>query len=250
MKNIQLLIIALATMLTLTQGKGYGDVRIVIQLKHAQEKILRNCIAQEQKNITTQKIAQNLTPGQISQNIVSNSRRKFLTPSLSGFLAAYGGYMDISDKDGEIIFPRHQAAAKIYVALAPAIKLVQVKGNTFSHQEFEFGDESKLYVFERKIDRNKTTYWNVKETKIPKDKKINPITIVIFANPNNMYIPQGDFISEESGNLILPTIYVIGDTDQGKIFLQALDLKCYFERITKENKKTTDTTKQTIISNS
>ena len=98
----------------------------------------------------------------------------WLTPKLSGFIAIYAGFMDISDRDGLISFPLRHVSPKINVAVTEQINLIKVKENTISHREFLPQNQvpSKLYSFERKEDidpkdpTKKTTYWSVKEIPI------------------------------------------------------------------------------------
>ena len=51
--------------------------------------------------------------------------KKLLTPKLSGFVSIYGGYLDISNKNGIIQFPLRQSSKKMYVAFTEKIKLIR-----------------------------------------------------------------------------------------------------------------------------
>ena len=84
---------------------------------------------------------------------------------------------------------------------------------------------------------------------MPKNKKINPITVIILAKPKNLFVLEGDFMAAKNVQLILPNIYVIGNKDKEKILLKMLDIKRYFERIKAKEKKASDTSMQKMITN-
>ena len=225
-----------------------SDNRIILHLKHAPEETIEESITEAKRQKLFDTIDEK-TPRVINHKIMKGAYRSYFTPTLSGFIAIYAGYMDISNHDGLLMFPLRHATPKIYVAIAPSIELVKVKGETISHREFMFGEDSKLYLLERKVDDKKNMYWHITEENIPIDKKINPLTLVIFAKTKNIIIPTGDFLISESSHLILPDFYVIGNNDQAKITLQALDIKRYFESIVEEKKKASDNSLQKMVTN-
>jgi hypothetical protein len=249
MKNIKILVVMLISTIVLPSASIYADNRISLRLKPPPKDVIQQCIDETKGQSVADKIVEENTPGQISMKLLKNGLRSYSYPSVSGFMAIYSGYMDISSKDGLLEFPLRHATSKIYIAIAPSVELVKVKGETISHREFTLDNESKLYLCERKVDEKKNAYWSVKEEKISENKKINPITLVIFAKTKNIYLPEVDVLATESSHLVLPDLYVIGNFDQEKILLQALDLKRYFEDVKKEEKKAGDITSQEMIIN-
>lgn len=231
-----------------------ADNRIILYLKNAPTNIINQAISEAHKESLP---LTNATPGKISKKHIREKMKKILTPKLSGFLAIYGGYIDISDPDGLISFPLRHATPKIYIAITEEIKLIKVKENTISHREFisQDKDKTKLYSFEQKEDidpknpTSKTLYWHVQEIQIPADNKINPLTLVIFSKPSNIYIATGDFITNESSHLILPEIYVIQNTNLERIIFQTLDIRKHFEPINTEDKKIDDKKSESLIKN-
>lgn len=230
-----------------------ADNRIVIQLAHAPDDALQQSYADAQKESLTEKftLLATKTPGQISQQLVKNNLRTLLRPELSGFTAIYGGYMDISGPDGLLSFPLRHVSPKIYIAITPEIKLVQVKGKTFSHAEYSVNPdiETELYSYEKKEDTKKQIYWEVRKINLPQDKTINPITLVIFSKPKNLFVKTGNMLATDIKQLVLPDIYVVGTSNKEKILLQLLEIRNYFEPITMQKKKATDNTVQQIITN-
>lgn len=231
----------------------FADNRIILYLKHAPSKVLEQAEQEALQSNLAQNIAamQEKTPGQISQKIMKNALRSSLIPKLSGFVAIYGGYIDISDQDGLISFPLRHVTKKIYIAITPRINLVNIKDNTFSHREYVTQDQNPtiIYSLELKQDEKKYTYWDVQEVPIPDDKKINPITLVIITNPANIIIPQGQSITTQNIQFVLPNMYVTGRTNNEQALLTILDIKRYFEPINVEQKKASDLVVQKMVTN-
>lgn len=170
-------------------------------------------------------------------------------PKLSGFIALYGGFVSYSGRDGSIEFPVLQKDPKLYLVITPEIDLVTVYGKTVSHSNFAKGVDAKIYLFERKQNAAKNVlYWQVSEVPKPADNRISPISIILLTNPKNIVVPKGDFIAQKNANLVLPEIYVVGDTNNTKTALDFLDIKHFFEPIEQEEKEEKKVTK-TLITN-
>ncbi|KKQ11792.1 MAG: hypothetical protein WCS92_00680 [Candidatus Babeliales bacterium] len=232
-----------------------ADNRIILYLKTAPTNIINQALAEAKNEAIPEKNKQTLPSKTVKKQI--NGARTWLVPKLSGFVAIYAGFIDISDRDGLISFPLRHVTPKLNIAITEQINLLKVKENTIAHREFLPRDkaQTKLYNFERKEDvdpqdpTKKTQYWSVQEIPLPADNKINPLTLVIFAKPSNIYVPVGDFMSVESSHLVLPEIYVIGNKNQSDILFQTLDITRYFEPITKEQEKIDDKKDRSLIKN-
>jgi hypothetical protein len=228
-----------------------ADNRIIIHLQHASVKDRDFVKKQYKKEIKKLEKIKNKIPSQIIKKLLKRNIQQNITPHLSGFLSLYGGYTDISNPSGLISFPLRHASKKAYVAITPSIKLVTIKEQTVSHKEFIFSNKNpvKIYLFEIKEDENEQSYWDVKETKIPENNRVSPLTIVILSNPKNFVISEGHFITNKNPQLVLPEIYTVGNLDKEKILLQNLEIKRYFEIIKTEEKKAGETTIQKLIKN-
>lgn len=232
-----------------------ADNRIIIYLKHAPEAVLQEAELEAKKSGLIEKIKNNIdtaTPGQNSQKLTHNALRSYMKPPLSGLVAQYGGYTDMSNVDGLISFPQRHAAPKLYLAITPEVGMVKIKDNTYSHREYI--DDPKipvqLYQFQLKQDEKKHWYWDVTEEKIPTDKKVNPLTVVILTDPKNIYVPVGHFQTTHNTQLIIPDIYLIGRLHNEEILLRHLvNWEHVFESIAIEQKRASDYAIQTIITN-
>jgi hypothetical protein len=230
-----------------------ADNRIVLYLKHAPAEALAQAEKDAFKQSLATRIAQldNKTPGELSRSAIKYSLKANTMPPLSGFVAVYAGYMDISDMDGLLAFPLRHAIPKVFIAITPEIKLVNIKGNTFSHREFinDQNNPCQLFMCEIKQDEKNYRYWEVNEIEIPADKKINPLTVVLLTHPENIFIPTGIFMATPNAQMILPDIYVIGRKNNEDALLKSLDIRRYFEQITIEQKKAAETSVQQMITN-
>lgn len=172
-----------------------------------------------------------------------------LHPKVSGFMVAYGGYTDTSNRDGTISLPLRHTTPKIYLAITPDFSLVKVKDQTISHAKFKPGVPTVLYQCERAKDKTNIVYWDIKQIPLPADNRINPITVLIITKPSNLYVPVGKHLSVESPHLVLPDINVVGNVDNNDALLQTLDQKIYYEMIQSDVRKPSETILQELVPN-
>lgn len=190
-------------------------------------------------------------PSKIATKAAQGSLRKDGVLQQSGFLALYGGYSDYSDNDGRIAFPLRHTTPKLYLVITPKIKLETIKGNTVSHPTFALdkGAPVKMYLFEKKQDNHKNYFWHVSEQPVPPDYKINPISMVILTNPANIYVPLGDFMANDSPQMTLPSLYVVGLQGNDRSVLAALDMMYNFEPVTTSLQKAGEVKNQNLLTN-
>jgi hypothetical protein len=248
MKYTRIISILLVVWLLVNQHYAQADNRIVVYLKHAPPKIIAQTLEDAKNDYLINNI-QNIK--NFETEALKNRYKTLLTPKLSGFVAIYAGYMDISNKNGMFQLPLRQAGKKIYVAFTEKIKLIKVKGNTVSHREFADPKKHKIaiYSYEKKTDDKNNYYWSVEEAQIPPDRKISPITLVIFTDPSNIFVKIGDFLSNDSQHFILPEIYVINTLHQDLTTLEILKVKNFFEPVKFEEKSVTEKSTQGILNN-
>ena len=192
------------------------------------------------------------SPARIGKKIFKSSFNKFPL-KLGGIPALYGGYVDYSKETGEISFPRLQKESKIYLVVTPEIELFKVNANTVSHESIIPKKPIKVYLFEikefLKKDNTKGYYWNVVESSIPKDGRINVLSIVLLTKPKNIVVPTGDFMTVKTVNMVLPAVYVVGNIGNAHTVLNFLDIRRFFEQIDRKEKLEKEKTIQKIIKN-
>ncbi len=227
-----------------------ADTRLVLYFSHLPQSeisLIQSEFKKEQSNSTNELITLS-TPGGLAADQVEHAMKQFLTPKLSGFPILYAGYITVTDSHGLATFPLRHAQQKLYIAVTPDIKMIHVKGSSFSHAEYspEQAVALSLYKCEKLEDDKKQPFWKVSKIDKPDTNRINPITAVILTHPDNIYLPEGDIMASEGEQLILPPIRVIGTQDKDLVNLRLLDIKPYFEQVQSEQKRVNDTTIQKI----
>ena len=165
---------------------------------------------------------------------------------IAGITLLYAGNTATSDKNGLIQFPRLQQKSDIYFLITKGIgynpdyiiapstihnwsqSADQNSDNSLDDQIFQDGaftlNERQAYdIYLISLKKNPSlnlSYFDVKKTTFPdiEDKNsprwkngryIIPLnTIILIANPKEVFVPTGATITEPSANLVLPPIYL------------------------------------------
>lgn len=184
----------------------------------------------------------------VGKKLLKNGFKKLL-PKVSGFVGLYGGYVDYSGKNGTLSFPLLHNEPKIYLAITNKLDMLNVFGETIANRVIAKNASAELYLFERKENGDKTLYWKVSKQKVPRNRKINAISVVLLTKPKNIVVPTGDFITTDNINLVSPSIYVVGNLDQAKTLLNFMNMRKYFEQIDWKKKIEKDTVVQKLMQN-
>lgn len=148
---------------------------------------------------------------------------------VAGIFSTYAGYIAHSDVNGYTAFPKKQDAASITVVITEAITPIFMLANTVHHWQLEPPFEAATYKMEQKTDaQTKMLYWDVQEIPNPADNIIPIDSLVIIAQPKNIFIPTGITIVEQSPNLLLPNIYVKKGIQTAKDAMYMLNLTHLF----------------------
>lgn len=174
----------------------------------------------------TKKLAPKLNkPGKMA-----NNRAKHILPaSVSGIFATYGGFLTVSDLNGEIAFPRKHRKPFIYLIITEKMSPIIRSGNTIDHWELVEDTPVEMYKFEEKFDPDlKVHFWDVTQEPAPANTIIPLESIAIFADPKYIDVPLGISIFKETPHLILPDIYVKKGLNLIADALYVLNLTHYF----------------------
>jgi hypothetical protein len=167
-------------------------------------------------------------PGKINRML----GKEYIWKSLGGvpgIFSTYAGFLQMSDLDGQMIFPLKQNKPFLYLTITQRITPIIRSGNTISHFEFESGTPTAFYSIEQKKDpETKLMFWDVQRALLPNDNHIPLETIVIFANPCYILVPEGITLTPESPNWTLPTLYVKKGIALADNALYVLNLSQYF----------------------
>ncbi len=177
--------------------------------------------------------------GKVSYKILKKALSKH---TYEGILATYYGYVIPSNFNGHIIFLRKHQANAVEIIITQMIEPVMMIDATVHHLEVLSTIPARRYSLVRKLDEGtKTYYWDVKEEKIPKNKRISLKTIVLFANPKKILIPTGITLTTKSPHLLLPDIYARKHLNPAINALRLLKIKHFFMPVLSETKKQNDT---------
>ena len=155
-------------------------------------------------------------------------------PFYYGIFATYAGYLGLSDFEGQISFPRKTQQNSINLLVSNNISPVFMLGNTIAYWEIKDPSMAKMYKIEKKHDEELNIYyWNVQEKALPKNNRVPIHTIVIFANPESIFIPIGVTPTKPNSQFILPTIYAKNDYSHLKNSLFLLKIKPFFSSVKK-----------------
>lgn len=243
------LILLVFTMLG-TGQKLCADTRLMLYFTHLPQSelvLIKQTLQADQVQNPLQ-TADAQTPAELANLQLENIFKQFLTPKLSGFPVLYGGYVTVTDPDGLAMFPLRHSQPKLYIAVTPDIKLIHVKGTSFSHAEYTAHGTAPLalYKCERLEDEKQKPFWKITKIQKPDNNRINPLTIVILSHPDNIYVAEADSMASAGEQFVVPPIRVIGNQDKELVNLRLLDIKPYFEQVKTEKKRVNDTTIQKI----
>lgn len=179
-------------------------------------------------------------PGKMVRKVLKNNF--FTLTPYQGTFATYWGYLTFSDLNGQITFPRKQKSSKLNLLITQAIEPVFMIGNTIHHWQMNPLQDFSFYSLEQiKDPAKKQLLWKVTSATPPAHKRINTDTIVIFANPHNIFVPEGTFETYSTANLILPDIYVRKNLNVIYPSLRIITIRQFFDPVEKELKKELDT---------
>ena len=156
-------------------------------------------------------------------------------PGVDGIQASYLGYITISNKNGQISFPRKQQRDVLYLLITPEVQPKFMVSPTLIYDWIiKNNSPAALYEVTRKMNKELEIYFfDVKKVDIPKEIPLN--TVTVYADPNHIEVPTGISLNSYSTNFILPDLQA-KTVDTVKNSLYTLSIKQYFEQINTENK--------------
>ena len=150
--------------------------------------------------------------------------------------ALYHGYIALSDELGQITFPRQTNRTIFHILVTDKIEPIFMFPNTISHWNVALDTAAKFYSIERKDDQTKV-YWKVESAKAPADRNIPLDTIIVLAKAKNILIPEGEFETTDSAQLVLPDIYIKKKYNDVSNALFALQINKFFGPVTYSSEK-------------
>lgn len=160
-------------------------------------------------------------------------QKKRLSSGAKGIMAMYLGDSSLSDKNGQLIFPRGHQKPVVNLLVSQGIQPVFIIAPATVHNwMLDKNKLAKMYQFKfDKDDQTKLYYIEATEIPLPQDSMIPLETIVIIANPESVFVPLGATISQYSSNFILPNVYIKKDFDYSYNVLYTNSMKQYFDSV-------------------
>lgn len=171
------------------------------------------------------------TPGKLAKYMMTSSPYDNL---VEGIFSSYAGYLSVSDPNGQTTFPLRHYKPYMYYLITPEIFPVIMFGNTIHHWELIPTAPASFFKIEKKKDEDLNEYyWQVTQLPLPEDKIISKKAVIIFAKPNNIYVPEGIIPTTDNPQLILPDLYVKKSISKVPEALYVLTLRQFFAPPTK-----------------
>ncbi len=155
----------------------------------------------------------------------------------AGIFASYHGYLATSDSAGEIMLPRKHQDTSFSLLICTDPEPVFMLENTIHHWQVKPTSATAFYTIERKQDdQTKFYFWNVKKDILPEDHHLPINTLIIFASPDEIYVPEGASITTKSPHLQLPDLYVKSSIKTDQNALSVIDLRTFFDPVNRSYK--------------
>jgi hypothetical protein len=151
---------------------------------------------------------------------------------ISGIMGTYAGFMQASNEDGQMIFPRKQTNTQLFLLVTPEIEPVLMFPHTV--KEWKLIPQKKYSYFNitRTTDpETELTYWNVEEAALDPQHAIQVETLILLAQPTDLVIPTGITLTNKEPNLQLPTIYSQNSLDTTLEALTAMNIAYLFKPV-------------------
>ena len=147
-----------------------------------------------------------------------------------GIIATYAGYVVYSDSIGQVTFTRKHQEPFVDLVITKKIVPVMIGDKIIHHWEIPPNTQAAMYRIEKKQDKQTNLFfWQITPGQIPADGKISLESIVLFSKPENIYVPTGITITQDSPNLVLPTLYVKKGFDSVQNALYTINIRQFFE---------------------
>ncbi len=162
---------------------------------------------------------------------LDNNKREpqSLQPIEAGHVVTYGGFVDVSDFDGLVSFPRKQSDKKISLLITSQAKPIAMFHNTLSHWELIPGIPAHFYKIEQVTnEQTKKSAWITTKTESPANLIIPLDTVILFIDPQYARPLSQETDSLNGENLLIPPIEIDREVDYEKNAFIFLKIRHFF----------------------
>ncbi len=152
---------------------------------------------------------------------------------IEGVYSSYFGYLACSNNSGQIIFPRKQQSTSFTLIVTQHIKPIFMFHNTISTWRVAEKTAYAAFNIQRIQDPKTGIYmWETKKITLTDKNLALPFdAIVIFAQPNEIFVPLGVTVTENSAQLVLPPLFIKNTINLAKNALYMINYRQFFELI-------------------
>lgn len=153
---------------------------------------------------------------------------------VSGIPIAYNrGYIDVSDSNGQVLFPRKEEQATFNILVTQHITPILMLSNTVHHWEIQKECPAKMFTITQKKDpKASVMYWKAKNQTVPANRIIPLNTFIMLTAPDNVFVPTGITITTRSPQFVLPDVYIAPHARFDKDALKSINLRMLFTPVT------------------
>lgn len=152
-----------------------------------------------------------------------------------GVYVLYAGYVDRVDFNHQVIFPRLTEQDELDIIITRKVFPITPEfKNTVSYFSRIENKPIAYYHIKRHTDpQTHFSYWETTKLETPKDKTISPLALVIFAEPDAVYVPTKPIVATGGPNLVLPPIYATPKLNKDYTALSFIKMSPYFAPVEK-----------------
>lgn len=151
---------------------------------------------------------------------------------IAGIVGAYAGYIQASNENGQMIFPRKQTDEKLFLLITPEIDPILLFPHTVKEWHVSPGKPHAYFKINRETDSETgLTYWNVAEEILDTQKPIELEAVILLAQPQDLVVPTGITLTNTATNLLLPTIYSQNSLDTSLAAVTLMNIAYLFNPV-------------------
>ncbi len=156
----------------------------------------------------------------------------------TGIYISYFGYIEATDHEGQVTFPRSHQKPNFTLIVSTDAQPIFMIGSTVGFWQLNEGAHYACYQIEKKQDtETKRWIWNIQKSTPPKNGQLSVDTILVFADPAAIYIPEGVTLTDNNHQLVLPPVYAKETIVLSEDALKVLEVKNFFQTLNNTHKK-------------
>ncbi len=155
-----------------------------------------------------------------------------------GIYFSYFGYVAATGIDGQVVFPRRHQKPSFTLIVTTDAQPVFMASNTIAFWQLHKNADYACYSIVKTQDaETKKWLWQVKKVSPPKNTELPVETIIVFANPEALYVPEGVTLSDSNQQLVLPPMYATQKIERPTASFKLLEVRNFFQSLGTTYKK-------------